>query len=352
MIFDTSAVITSKTIDFLREELKTVQSQLNYWKDKLDSRAFCEIKDDNLSYQSWIEIYINKGWVEKEAYRCVINKDDWASYDLDQAYLTIWKQWNDYHQLWTHRIGKLERERFALTRLQKPKLKLEEALFVILGLSPSCIGNEGFEDFKLDERLFEIDDIYYQDCKGLELVINSGLYNPKTNHGHMEWSLTQTAEFKLLQENYLLTCPSGFYISRKLRDWAYKNGYLTKLEINDRDLNDSPYGEEFAHRLHSELVRVGYIRGSFESLWEVLDEYSYFSLHYLALELEKRKLVNVKKPFASIQKYINYKGIGKLKETYNKFARDKYYEMDDAKPYKDENILINQAISILEKESL
>ena len=84
---------------------------------------------------------------------------------------------------------------------------------------------------------------------------------------------------------------------------------------------------------------------------ELLDKLTILELKMSNIS-DGKKLVNVKKPFASIQKYINYKGIGKLKETYNKVARDKYYEIDDEKPYKDENVLINQAISILEKESL
>ena len=347
MIFDTSSVITSKTIGFLTEELKSVKVQLDYWKDKLDKRAFGEIKDEKISYLSWTKIYKKKGWIEKDSFKCFAYNEEWASYELDQAYLVIWKQWQSYYQLWSHRIGKLERERFALTRLQKPKLKLEEALFVILGLSPSCIGKEGFEDFKLDERLFEIDDIYYQDIKGLELVINSGLYSPKTGYSYMEWSLIQTKEFKLLQENYLLTCPSGFYISRKLRDWAYKNSYLVKLETKNRNLTDSPYGEDFALRLHNELIKAGYIQGAFESLWVLQAEYSYFSLYYLALEIGRRKLVHVKQPFASIQKYINYNGQGKLKHTYSENAKEKYHEISDGQTHTDENILIDQILTIL-----
>ena len=71
---------------------------------------------------------------------------------------------------------------------QTQTTRIEEALFVLLGLSPSVQGTTGFENFSLSERLFETDSIEYQDFQGNNLIINSNLYS-NDGYGPLEWHL-------------------------------------------------------------------------------------------------------------------------------------------------------------------
>ena len=61
----------------------------------------------------------------------------WASYELDKSYSTFSKVWDKYYQKWKFRLNKLERERFDMRRVsQTQTTRIEEALFVLLGLEP------------------------------------------------------------------------------------------------------------------------------------------------------------------------------------------------------------------------
>ena len=53
---------------------------------------------------------------------------------------------------------------------QTQMTRIEEALFVLLGLSPSVQGTTGFENFSLSERLFDTDSIVYEDYQGNNLI--------------------------------------------------------------------------------------------------------------------------------------------------------------------------------------
>jgi|TARA_B110001454_G_scaffold1560_1_gene1447 hypothetical protein len=233
--FTTPRTFTLNTIKELKQELNIVEDAMDYWHNKLEHRAFGEIEDGNLSYDEWKDIYTRNGWVEVSDFRSCYNpkgvtsSDDWASYELDKAYLTIWKVWHRYHQLWRFRLNKLEVEPFDIRRVtQAPKITIDEALFVCLGLSPSVIGSTGFDKFSLGERRFEIDDIEYQDYEGNNYSINTDLYSNE-GCGHMEWFLKHKEEHILLEKNDQLKCVSGRYFSNKFLKWAYRHNYLEEI---------------------------------------------------------------------------------------------------------------------------
>ena len=193
---------THETISELRDQLKLVQNIVDYWENKSSKRAFGKIQKSNISFEKWGEIYSRHGWTEISDYRCFYNPKSvsienesitalpsiegnsdneqsgtWASYELDKSYSTFWKVWDKYYRKWEFRLNKLERERFDMRRVsQTQTTRIEEALFVLLGLSPSVQGTTGFENFSLSERLFETDSVEYQDYQGNKLVINSNLY--------------------------------------------------------------------------------------------------------------------------------------------------------------------------------
>ena len=64
MKFISPSTFAHTTTQLLREELTKVEHQLNAWHDKFEHRAFGEIKDGNLSYEEWRDIYTSNGWVE------------------------------------------------------------------------------------------------------------------------------------------------------------------------------------------------------------------------------------------------------------------------------------------------
>jgi hypothetical protein len=66
----TSSTYTHNIIEELRQELKTVEHIHNYWSEELKHRAFGEIKDGNLSYDEWREIYLRYGWEEVPEFMC------------------------------------------------------------------------------------------------------------------------------------------------------------------------------------------------------------------------------------------------------------------------------------------
>ena len=202
---------THETIIELRDQLKLVQNIVDYWENKSSKRAFGETQKSNISFEKWREIYLRYGWTEISDYRCFYNPKSvsienesitalpsiegnsdneqsgtWASYELDKSYSTFWKVWDKYYRKWEFRLNKLERERFDMRRVsQTQTTRIEEALFVLLGLSPSVQGTTGFENFSLSERLFETDSVEYQDYQGNKLVVNSNLYS-NDDYGPLE----------------------------------------------------------------------------------------------------------------------------------------------------------------------
>jgi len=95
MKFITSRAFTHNTIEELKHELKMVKHTVDYWFGMFKNRAFGKIKDGNLSYEDWRDIYIKNGWVEAPEFRCfcnpkgVTNSDDWASYELGVPFLIL-----------------------------------------------------------------------------------------------------------------------------------------------------------------------------------------------------------------------------------------------------------------------
>tara|TARA_Y100000739_G_C20608128_1_gene466890 strand:- start:1567 stop:2754 length:1188 start_codon:yes stop_codon:yes gene_type:complete len=371
-----SRVQTHITINELREELKLVKNIVEYWKEKSSKRAFGEITKTNISFEKWRQIYSRHGWIEIEDFRCFYNPKSvsinnksitalpsiegnsdneqsgtWASYELDKSYSTFWNVWNKYYLKWNFRLDKLERERFDMRRVsQTQTTRIEEALFVLLGLSPSVQGTSGFENFSLSERLFETDSIEYQDYQGNKLVVNSNLYS-NDDYGHLEWYLKQKKEYTLIERLATRGQPSDFsdrLSSVKFNEWAYKNYYIEDRVPKIRNTDESPFGEGFAYNLYSSLLNVGYIKGAFDYTWELSDGMSWASLHYLISELVYRKLVQSSKPFEDIQKYIHYTSTYSLEHQTILTPSDVLDHTDDDKIYKQECGLIDSALINIE----
>ena len=376
MKFTFTRAHTHKTIAELREELLRVKNIVDYWEDKSNKRAFGEIKTGSISFEKWREIYASFGWIELEECRCFYNPKSvsideetitalpsiegnsdneqsgtWASYELDKSYSSFWKVWNKYYQKWHFRLNKLEMARFDMRRVsQTQTTRIEEALFVLLGLSPSVQGTEGFENFSLSERLFETDSIEYQDYQGNKLVINSNLYS-NDDYGHLEWYLKQKKEYVLIERLATRGQPSDFsdrLSSAKFNEWAYKNNYIEDRVPMIRNTGESPFGEGFAFSLFSGLVEVGYLKGSFDCMWNLADGMSWMSLHYLANEIVNRKLIQTNSPFEHIKKYIHYASTYPLEDQFFKPAIDKFSETDDEKIFRQECDLINSALDNIE----
>ena len=367
---------TYETIIELRDQLKLVQNIVDYWENKSSKRAFGKIQKSNISFEKWGEIYSRHGWTEISDYRCFYNPKSvsienesitalpsiegnsdneqsgtWASYELDKSYSTFWKVWDKYYRKWEFRLNKLERERFDMRRVsQTQTTRIEEALFVLLGLSPSVQGTTGFENFSLSERLFETDSVEYQDYQGNKLVVNSNLYS-NDDYGPLEWYLKQKKEYVLIERLATRGQPSDFsdrLSSIKFNEWAYKNNYLEDRVPKIRNSEDSPFGEGFAFRLYTSLLEAGYIKGAFDHIWELSDGMSWASLSYLASELTTRKLVKTFNSFENIQKYINYSSAYPLKDQSMITSSDFLQHTDDDKIYRQECDLIDAALLNLE----
>ena len=367
---------THETIIELKGQLKLVQNIVDYWENKSSKRAFGEIQKSNISFEKWREIYLRYGWTEISDYRCFYNPKSvsienesitalpsiegnsdneqsgtWASYDLDKSYSTFWKVWDKYYRKWEFRLNKLERERFDMRRVsQTQTTRIEEALFVLLGLSPSVQGTTGFENFSLSERLFETDSVEYQDYQGNKLVVNSNLYS-NDDYGPLEWYLKQKKEYVLIERLATRGQPSDFsdrLSSIKFNEWAYKNNYLEDRVPKIRNSEDSPFGEGFAFSLYTSLLEAGYIKGAFDHIWELADGMSWASLSYLASELTTRKLVKTFNPYENIQKYINYSSAYPLKDQSMQASSDFLHHTNDDKIYRQECDLIDAALLNLE----
>jgi len=224
----------------------------------------------------------------------------------------------DYHQLWSRRISKIENELFDLSRAEKlSTISIEESLFICLGFSASILEHPPFQNFSLD------------DYDGVGLIENA---------------LLSREEYLLIKREF----PAEISTKKFLR-WAKKHNYLEQVEIKLRNTKDSPYGEEFAMKLYHLLSREELITGSFEQLWEWHEHSSWASLHFLALELERSNLVDVKQPFKSIEKYIDYHSSIPLRQQYE-YALDISKATVDEKAWNAENDRISRVVTKLEKD--
>ena len=376
MKLTTTRAQTHITIKELRDELKLVKNIAEYWEEKSNRRAFGLIQNGDVSFEKWRKIYSKHGWAEISEYRCFYNtksvkiendsitalpsiegnRDNeqsgtWASYELDKSYSTFSNIWKKYFNKWKFRLDKLERERFDMRRVsQTQTTRIEEALFVLLGLSPSVQGTTGFQNFSLSERLFETDSIEYQDYQGNKLVVNSNLYS-NDDYGPIEWYLKKKQEYVLIERLATRGQPSDFsdrLSSIKFNEWAYKNHYLEDRLPQIRNSDDSPFGEGFAFKLYSELVDIGYIKGAFDYIWELADGMSWTSLRYLASELSSRQLVQTSMPFEDIKKYIHYSSSYPLQDQLIIITSDELNETDDEKIFQQECDLIDSALINIE----
>ena len=233
---------------------------------------------------------------------------------------------------------------------QTQTTRIEEALFVLLGLSPSVQGTTGFENFSLSERLFETDSVEYQDYQGNKLLVNSNLYS-NDDYGHLEWYLKQKEEYVLIERLATRGQPSDFsdrLSSIKFNEWAYKNHYLEDRVPRIRNSAESPFGEGFAFKLFSSLLETGYIKGTFDYTWELADGMSWASLHYLASELVKRNLIQTTSPFEDIEKYIHYGSSYPLKDQALLTSPDVLSHTNDDKIFLQECDLIDSALINIE----
>ena len=82
------------------------------------------------------------------------------------------------------------------------------------------------------------------------------------------------------------------------------NNHIKEYEVLLRDLNKSPYGEEFAMKLYQALSSEDLIAGRFEQLWEWNAPWNL--LKELAIKLNQNRLANNKNLFAAIKCYVNY----------------------------------------------
>ena len=367
---------THITIKELRDQLKLVKNIADYWEEKSNRRAFGLIQNKNVSFEKWRKIYSKHGWAEMSEYRCFFNTKSvtiennsitalpsiegnsdneqsgtWASYELDKSYATFSNIWKKYFNKWKFRLDKLEKERFDMRRVsQTQTTRIEEALFVLLGLSPSVQGTTGFQNFSLSERLFETDSIEYQDYQGNKLVVNSNLYS-NDDYGPIEWYLKKKKEYMLIERLATRGQPSDFsdrLSSIKFNEWAYKNHYLEDRLPQIRNGDDSPFGEGFAFKLYSELLDIGYIKGAFDYIWELADGMSWTSLRYLASELSSRQLVQTSMPFEDIKKYIHYSSSYPLQDQLIITTSDELNETDDEKIFQQECDLIDSALINIE----
>ena len=269
MLFTVSEKLTQRTISELKKELDIVEQSLNDWKKKLDSRAFGKIKDNNITYEKWRDIYTSHGWMEISAHNCCYdpqgiifenglgklksNKENdnvdeqyFASYELDISYLDIWKAWSRYHQKWRLRIDKLAIETFNMSRVTQTNFtRLEDALLVTLGLSPSVVGTQGFENFSLEEKLFKTNKVNYKNYNGFAFEISSNLYR-NDGYGHIEWYLKSRKEYTLIERIGTRGQPSQFndrLSSQKFLKWAYENKYIEQIikavspDVNNTRIN-------------------------------------------------------------------------------------------------------------------
>jgi len=367
---------THITIKELRDQLKLVKNIADYWEEKSNRRAFGLIQNKNVSFEKWRKIYSKHGWAEMSEYRCFFNTKSvtiendsitalpsiegnsdneqsgtWASYELDKSYATFSNIWKKYFNKWKFRLDKLEKERFDMRRVsQTQTTRIEEALFVLLGLSPSVQGTTGFQNFSLSERLFETDSIEYQDYQGNKLVVNSNLYS-NDDYGPIEWYLKKKKEYMLIERLATRGQPSDFsdrLSSIKFNEWAYKNHYLEDRLPQIRNGDDSPFGEGFAFKLYSELLDIGYIKGAFDYIWELADGMSWASLRYLASELASRQLVQTSVPFEDIKKYIHYSSSYPLQDQIIISTSDDLNKTDDEKIFQQECDLIDSALKNVE----
>tara|TARA_B110000008_G_scaffold50966_1_gene49939 strand:+ start:181 stop:1392 length:1212 start_codon:yes stop_codon:yes gene_type:complete len=382
MNYYASTTWTHETIERLEMELSKVESMLEYWETEYKDIAFGQLAHlnwANWSYKEWLSIYLSKGWVEVPEYMCVYNPvsfniqketfihtglfrkksikyteeppKQWKSFYYDEAIYWVLNAWKDYHRLWKFRLNKLERARFDLRRVkQTPKISIEEALFVCLGLSPAVIGDIGFtkngsthynpklsktighSKFTLEDTACEMKEELYRDIDGNQITIKSGIYDDN-GYGMMEDYLRTTEHYHLIDENEQFKCVSGRIKTKPFLNWAYKHKYLRQYEIKYRDKDNSPYGEKFARVLFDQLTRDGIISGNFDELWRWNEAFGWNSLHYLADEIKKTELIPNKIPyhFKAIEQYIDYTADTELKDQYeptpeNEFEKKRYSE--------------------------
>ena len=313
-----------KTIENLRAHLDKVKHLVDYWEKEHLKIAFGEITDGDFSYQDWADIHIKKGWKEVPPYMCFINpveftvkneyggsvtpKTQYHSFEYDKAMLHFWKEWYYYYRQWNFRINKLEMARFDIRRVtQADNITVEEALFICLGLSPSVIDDVGFKSFSLKDKRsefqkIELDSINYFDYQGNRLSIDTDMYD-EDGYGMIEWELVNNEEYRLIERNEGFKSEDGSLSSKKFLKWAFKHDYLEEYKIKYRILKQSPWGEAFAKKLYSHLIKEGCIQGEFESLWQW--NYPWFTLHYLANELVSIGLIKTKTQFKDIKQYID-----------------------------------------------
>jgi hypothetical protein len=310
-----------ETIIQLSKYLETIMSVRDAQLKSLDNRAFGELDnfkgDSQISYEQWGTIYKKHGWTEVEKYKCFYNPNEvtqqgdvtmrnqvikgdkvcaFKSYKQEMLYKDSYEVWNRYFKRWQLKYSLIEKTPVDLSILKTLNtITIEEAFFIRLGISPTVLSKSGFHDWSL----FDLEPptnkaITYQDYNGKEWKTNTGINNL------IEDKLTDTDEYKILIRMF----DSKHIKADDFVNWAINSEYIEEDKALYRDIEKSPYGEEFADLLYKELTAAGLISQPFERLWMWLAHWN--TLHYLAKQLQLNGLTKSKSYFKNIQAYIHY----------------------------------------------
>jgi len=310
-----------ETIIQLSKYLETIMSVKDAQLKFLDERAFGELDNfkgrSQISYEQWSDIYKKHGWTEVEKYKCFYNPDDvtqqgdvtmrnqvikgnkvcaFKSYKQEMLYTESYEVWNRYFTRWQFKYSLIEKMPVDLNILTSlSKITIEEALFITLGISPSVLNESGFHDWFLYGLESPIDKwVIYKDYNGKEWKTRTGINNL------VEDRLLHTSEYKILIREF-----GDKHINTKdFIDWALRNEHIEENKSLFRDIDNSPYEEDFAKSLYEELSTIGLISRSFEQLWKWHAHWNV--LHYLAKQLQLNRLTRTKSYFKDIQAYIHY----------------------------------------------
>jgi hypothetical protein len=226
------------------------------------------------------------------------------SYKKEMLYKDSYEIWNRYFTRWQLKYSLIEKTPVDLSILKSlSTITIEEAFFIRLGISPTVLNKSGFHGWSLFDLKSPADkEITYQDYNGKEWKTNTGINNL------IEDKLSDTDEYKILVRVF----DSKHIKTDDFVNWAMQNGYIEEDKALYRDIENSPYGEEFSDLLYRELAAVGLISRPFDHLWKWHAKLNV--LHYLVNQLQSAGLTKEKNKFKSMLSYIEYTGSTPLRK--------------------------------------
>jgi len=342
----------------IAEYIDTLHKIRNAALDSLDNRAFGELDNfksgEEISYEDWRKIYLKHEWVEAPEYQCFYNPKnetqlgdvkirnqlikgerayEYKNYKQEMLYVYSYEVWNKYLTSWKLKYSLIEATPIDLSILTSlSKITIEEALFVTLGISPSVLLESGFHNWDLFKLAPPSNkEITFKDYKGKNFKTSTGINNV------VEDKLIDTTEWKILIREF----NSKQINTKDFINWAIKNEYIEEDKSLYRNVENSPFTEEFAKSLYDELTFAGFINRSFNELWKWHARLNL--LHYLTNELQRVGLIKAKDRFKNIQAYIEYNSPTPLHkqtqpEAYNDKTGKKCTSPDD---YKVDKVIAN-----------